>query len=214
MCGTCAPFQKNSRMWPLSNVTSCLPKSSLEWNTRYQTPLSLQPINNPQNLKNKGPLQLFFIKSRVHFIRLSQNPESTLFDPNVLLSQPYVNFASLWEFSSGWWLLVAQVLAPSIPTVRKLKSGRYSDARQRLYPGCLLIKVVMNREVYNVIRSNPRIYDFFGTKAQGTRYRKLSNHAVSCSFFCLLNWLSDVDKSVFRSGHQFIHYLLSVLQRE
>jgi hypothetical protein len=28
----------------------------------------------------------------------------------------------------------------------------------------------MNREVYNVIKSNPRIYDFFGTKAQGTRY--------------------------------------------
>lgn len=61
-----------------------------------------------------------------------------------------------------------EVLAPSIPTFRKLKSGRYSDARQRLYPGCLLIKCVMNREVYNLIRSNPRIYDFFGTKAQGT----------------------------------------------
>lgn len=61
-----------------------------------------------------------------------------------------------------------EALAPSIPALRKLKSGRYSEARQRLCPGCLLIRCVMNREVYNVIRSNPRIYDFFGTKAQGT----------------------------------------------
>lgn len=61
-----------------------------------------------------------------------------------------------------------EVLTPSIPSFRKLKSGRYSDSRVRLYPGCLLIRCVMNRDVYNMIRSNLRIYNFFGTKAQGT----------------------------------------------
>lgn len=66
------------------------------------------------------------------------------------------------------WVFL-QVLTPSIPSFRKLKSGRYSDSRVRLYPGCLLIRCVMNRDVYNMIRSNLRIYNFFGTKAQGTR---------------------------------------------
>jgi transcription antitermination factor NusG len=60
---------------------------------------------------------------------------------------------------------LVQVLSPSIPARKKLKDGRYSDARQRLYPGCLFVRCVLTREVYDVLRSNPRVRDFYGTKA-------------------------------------------------
>jgi transcription antitermination factor NusG len=63
------------------------------------------------------------------------------------------------------WLSIYQVLSPSIPARRKLKDGRFSDARQRLYPGCLLVRCVLNREVYDAIRSIYQVRDFFGTKA-------------------------------------------------
>lgn len=58
-----------------------------------------------------------------------------------------------------------QILLPSVPRRKVLKDGRYSDARQRLYPGCLLVQCVLNREVYNFIRSVPGVWDFFGTRA-------------------------------------------------
>jgi transcription antitermination factor NusG len=64
-----------------------------------------------------------------------------------------------------WSLCALQILLPSVPRRKVLKDGRYSDARQRLYPGCLLVQCVLNREVYNFIRSVPGVWDFFGTRA-------------------------------------------------
>ncbi len=66
---------------------------------------------------------------------------------------------------SMWSLCALQILLPSVPRRKVLKDGRYSDARQRLYPGCLLVQCVLNREVYNFIRSVPGVWDFFGTRA-------------------------------------------------
>jgi transcription antitermination factor NusG len=66
---------------------------------------------------------------------------------------------------SMWSLFALQILLPSVPRRKVLKDGRYSDARQRLYPGCLLVQCVLNREVYNFIRSVPGVWDFFGTRA-------------------------------------------------
>jgi hypothetical protein len=88
-------------------------------------------------------------------------------------------------------LCALQILLPSVPRRKLLKDGRYSDARQRLYPGCLLVQCVLNREVYNFIRSVPGVWDFFGTRANT---RSVYTFIPLCN--CLFPFLFDLHNEI------------------
>eukprot|EP01018_Ginkgo_biloba_P033749 Gb_25331 [translate_table: standard] len=60
------------------------------------------------------------------------------------------------------------VYLPQIPSKRKLKDGSYSNSKKMLFPGCVFIRCIMNREILDFVRSCPGVCGFVGTKIGNT----------------------------------------------
>lgn len=58
---------------------------------------------------------------------------------------------------------------PTVPMKTKLKDGTASDSRRKIFQGIVLLRCIMDRDVYDLVRRIPRAYDFFGNLA-GVRY--------------------------------------------
>ncbi|CAM6129281.1 unnamed protein product [Calypogeia fissa] len=58
-----------------------------------------------------------------------------------------------------------KVIVPTVPVKTKLKDGSVSQARKKLYEGIVLLRCLLDRDVYVTVKNIPRAYEFFGTQA-------------------------------------------------
>ncbi|KAL2612608.1 hypothetical protein R1flu_024300 [Riccia fluitans] len=65
-----------------------------------------------------------------------------------------------------------EVLVPTLPVKSKMKDGNASDSRKKIFQGIVLLRCVMDWDVYNMVRRIPRAYDFFGNLA-GVSYQPM-----------------------------------------
>ncbi|KAL3680445.1 hypothetical protein R1sor_023401 [Riccia sorocarpa] len=65
-----------------------------------------------------------------------------------------------------------EVLVPTLPVKSKLKDGSASESRKKIFQGIVLLRCVMDRDVYDLVRRIPRAYDFFGNLA-GVSYQPM-----------------------------------------
>jgi hypothetical protein len=61
------------------------------------------------------------------------------------------------------------VIVPTVPVKTKLKDGGVSQSRVKLYQGIVLLRCQLDRDVYVMVKTIPRAYEFFGNQA-GLRY--------------------------------------------
>lgn len=57
-----------------------------------------------------------------------------------------------------------EVFIPRVPSKRRMKDGSFSASKQKLHSGCVFVRTVMTRQVYNLIRKVPRCRGFYGSK--------------------------------------------------
>ncbi|KAH7296153.1 hypothetical protein KP509_26G011400 [Ceratopteris richardii] len=57
-----------------------------------------------------------------------------------------------------------ELFVPSVPTKRILKDGSISPATRRLHAGCVFLRCVLRRNLYDVVRRVPRVRGFFGKR--------------------------------------------------
>ncbi|KAE9600852.1 hypothetical protein Lal_00011238 [Lupinus albus] len=62
-----------------------------------------------------------------------------------------------------------KVYAPAINVKRKLKNGSYSIKPKPLFPGCIFLRCVLNRELHDFIRDFDGIGGFIGSKVGNTK---------------------------------------------
>lgn len=64
--------------------------------------------------------------------------------------------------------LVFQVYAPSIPDRRKLKNGTYSVKAKPLFPGCVFLRCVLDKEIHDFVTELDGVGGFIGAKVGNT----------------------------------------------
>lgn len=62
-----------------------------------------------------------------------------------------------------------KVYYPSVKEQRKLKNGSYSVKLKPLFPGCVFLKCVLNKEIHDFIREFDRVGGFVGSKVGNTK---------------------------------------------
>lgn len=62
-----------------------------------------------------------------------------------------------------------QVYIPSVQVKRKLKNGTLSVKPKPLFPGCVFLRCVLNKEIHDFIRECPGIGGFVGSKVGNTK---------------------------------------------
>ncbi|OIV89610.1 hypothetical protein TanjilG_15805 [Lupinus angustifolius] len=62
-----------------------------------------------------------------------------------------------------------KVYAPAINVKRKLKNGSYSIKPKPLFPGCIFLRCVLNKELHDFIRDFDGIGGFIGSKVGNTK---------------------------------------------
>jgi len=64
--------------------------------------------------------------------------------------------------------LVVQVYAPSVQVKRKLKNGSISVKPKPVFPGCIFIRCILNKEIHDSIRDVDGVGGFIGSKVGNT----------------------------------------------
>ncbi|PIA54495.1 hypothetical protein AQUCO_00900800v1 [Aquilegia coerulea] len=62
-----------------------------------------------------------------------------------------------------------KVYAPAVHVKRKLKNGTVSVKQKPLFPGCIFLRCVLNKELHDTIRECPGIGGFIGSKVGNTK---------------------------------------------
>ncbi|KAJ7961318.1 Transcription termination/antitermination protein NusG [Quillaja saponaria] len=62
-----------------------------------------------------------------------------------------------------------KVYAPAVQVKRKLKNGSYSIKPKPLFPGCIFLRCVMNKELHDFIREYDGVGGFIGSKVGNTK---------------------------------------------
>ncbi|GFP86265.1 hypothetical protein PHJA_000770300 [Phtheirospermum japonicum] len=62
-----------------------------------------------------------------------------------------------------------KVYAPSVQTKRKLKNGSLSVKPKPLFPGCVFLRCVMNKDIHDFIRECDGVGGFIGSKVGNTK---------------------------------------------
>ncbi|KAF5179581.1 plastid transcriptionally active [Thalictrum thalictroides] len=62
-----------------------------------------------------------------------------------------------------------KVYAPAVHVKRKLKNGTVSVKPKPLFPGCIFLRCVLNKELHDTIRECPGIGGFIGSKVGNTK---------------------------------------------
>ncbi|XP_010256729.1 PREDICTED: uncharacterized protein LOC104597040 [Nelumbo nucifera] len=62
-----------------------------------------------------------------------------------------------------------KVYAPSVKVKRKLKNGSYSVKPKPLFPGCVFLRCVLNKEIHDFIRECDGVGGFVGSKVGNTK---------------------------------------------
>ncbi|XP_014516771.1 uncharacterized protein LOC106774330 [Vigna radiata var. radiata] len=123
-----------------------------------------------------------------------------------------LNLDNLAKLGPQWWVIrvlrirgheIAQLLArslalnypdvefkiyvPSVNEKRRLKNGSYSVKPRQLFPGCVFLRCVMNKELHDFIREYDGVGGFIGstvgnTKRQINRPKPLSAEDVDAIF--------------------------------
>ncbi|KAJ7299481.1 hypothetical protein O6H91_06G091000 [Diphasiastrum complanatum] len=57
-----------------------------------------------------------------------------------------------------------EVWAAAIPSKNMLANGSYSESRRGLHPGCIFLRCILNKELYDFIRGVERVTGFMGSK--------------------------------------------------
>lgn len=61
-----------------------------------------------------------------------------------------------------------QVYAPAVQEKRKLKNGSYSIKARPLFPGCVFLRCILNKELHDFIRECDGVGGFVGSKVGNT----------------------------------------------
>ncbi|KAG2380814.1 uncharacterized protein HKW66_Vig0201860 [Vigna angularis] len=147
------------------------------------------------------------LNSRRHE-RIILNPLSFLGVPLSGSWMDELNLDNLAKLGPQWWVIrvlrirgheIAQLLArslalnypdvefkiyvPSVNEKRRLKNGSYSVKPRQLFPGCVFLRCVMNKELHDFIREYDGVGGFIGstvgnTKRQINRPKPLSDEDV------------------------------------
>ncbi|KAL5709311.1 hypothetical protein ACHQM5_020015 [Ranunculus cassubicifolius] len=72
-----------------------------------------------------------------------------------------------------------KVYAPAVHIRRKLKNGTISVKPKPLFPGCVFLRCVLNKETHDIIRECPGIGGFIGSKVGNTKRQINLPKAVS-----------------------------------
>ncbi|KAL2920630.1 Transcription termination/antitermination protein NusG [Bienertia sinuspersici] len=77
-----------------------------------------------------------------------------------------------------------KLYVPAVQEKRKLKNGSISEKSKPIFPGCVFLKCVMNKEMHDFIRETDGIGGFVGSKVGNTysSYLKLHNLVVWRTF--------------------------------
>ncbi|KAF7845424.1 Plastid transcriptionally active isoform 1 [Senna tora] len=62
-----------------------------------------------------------------------------------------------------------KLYAPAVHVKRKLKNGSYSVTQKALFPGCIFLRTVLNKELHDFIREYDGIGGFVGSKVGNTK---------------------------------------------
>ncbi|KAH1162576.1 hypothetical protein GLYMA_01G109100v4 [Glycine max] len=62
-----------------------------------------------------------------------------------------------------------KIYAPSVNVKRRLKNGSYSVKPKQLFPGCVFLRCVMNKELHDFIREYDGVGGFLGSKVGNTK---------------------------------------------
>ncbi|XP_042510343.1 transcription termination/antitermination protein NusG [Macadamia integrifolia] len=74
-----------------------------------------------------------------------------------------------------------KVYAPATRVKRKLKNGSYSVKHKPLFPGCVFLRCVLNKEIHDFIRECDRVGGFVGSKVGNTKRQINRPRPVSSS---------------------------------
>ncbi|ERN09622.1 uncharacterized protein LOC18437779 isoform X1 [Amborella trichopoda] len=61
-----------------------------------------------------------------------------------------------------------QVYAPAVHVKKKLKNGTYSEKANPLFPGCIFLRCVLNKQIHDFIREYTGVRGFIGSKVGNT----------------------------------------------
>ncbi|XP_020274188.1 uncharacterized protein LOC109848879 isoform X2 [Asparagus officinalis] len=89
-----------------------------------------------------------------------------------------LNLDLLAKLGTQWWVIrvsringheTAEVYYPAVKEQRKLKNGSISVKLKPLFPGCVFLNCVMNKEIHDFIREVDRVGGFVGSKVGNTK---------------------------------------------
>jgi transcriptional antiterminator NusG len=70
---------------------------------------------------------------------------------------------------------IFDVHIPETPILRPQKDGRHKEALEKIFPGYVLIKMVLDDDVWQVIKNTPNVINFVGSE-QKRRYGRGRGH--------------------------------------
>ncbi|XP_030474265.2 uncharacterized protein LOC115691695 [Syzygium oleosum] len=72
-----------------------------------------------------------------------------------------------------------KVYAPAVQEKRKLKNGSYSVKARPLFPGCVFLRCILNKELHDFIRECDGVGGFVGSKVGNTKRQIIKPRPVS-----------------------------------
>lgn len=66
------------------------------------------------------------------------------------------------------YVIDCQVYAPAVHVKRKLKNGTYSIKPKPIFPGCVFLRCVLNKELHDSIRECDGVGGFVGSTVGNT----------------------------------------------
>ncbi len=72
---------------------------------------------------------------------------------------------------------IVQIEIPQTPTIKLRKDGSRLNAQEKVFPGYVLIRMVMNDDAWQVIKNTPHVINFVGTE-QKRHYGRGRGHVT------------------------------------
>ena len=88
-------------------------------------------------------------------------PAASSFTASIIMSAPSLRATSKRIESLGVNDRIFKVIVPKVKKV-KIKNGRRTEVEEKLYPGYVLVEMIMSPDTWYIVRNTPRVTGFVG----------------------------------------------------
>jgi transcriptional antiterminator NusG len=122
--------------------------------------MSLAPENNSETVQPQGTM-----KPRWYAVQVSSGCEKRV---KTNLEQRIQTL--------GVTDRIVQVQIPQTPTVKIRKDGSRSHAQEKVFPGYVLVQMVMDDDAWQIVKNTPNVINFVGTEQKGRTAGRMRGH--------------------------------------